>query len=50
MEVGKEMFLCEVLTSDHLSHDETKVLDEKISDGRASPTANHFDLAVKSTP
>jgi hypothetical protein len=50
MEVGKEMFLCEVSTSDDLSHDETKVLDEKISDGRVSPTAKHFDEAVKSTP
>lgn len=49
MEVGKEMFLCEVSTSDNLSHDETKVIDEKISDGQASPTDNHFDEAVKST-
>lgn len=50
MEVGKEMFLCEVSTSDNLSHDETKVIDEKVSDGQASPTANHLDEAVKSTP
>ena len=50
MEVGKEMFLSEVSTSDDLCHDETKVIDEKISDGQASPTANHFDEAVESTP